>query len=243
VRLWIDTDVGDDPDDAVALLCAAAHPDVELVGVSTVDGDTRARADIARSLVDAPVMAGADLDPLAVRDTDADALLAIGPLTNVARLHREAALPPRVGIMGGALEPVQHRGERMTIEHNFGRDPSATRTVLGSRDGLLICPLDATVRTCVDDQTAARIAAADARLEPAIGGWLELGRRLCLHDPVALLALLDEPMVRVEERRLMASTEGLVAVEPGGRPHRVVVDVDAPAAVDRISTLVDQGRR
>ena len=41
VRLWIDTDIGDNPDDAVALLCAAAHPDVELVGVSTTGGRTR----------------------------------------------------------------------------------------------------------------------------------------------------------------------------------------------------------
>ena len=32
VRLWIDTDVGDNPDDAVALLVAAAHPDVESGG-------------------------------------------------------------------------------------------------------------------------------------------------------------------------------------------------------------------
>jgi len=50
VRLWIDTDVGTNPDDAVALLCAAGHRDVDLVGVSTVDGDTEWRAEVARAL-------------------------------------------------------------------------------------------------------------------------------------------------------------------------------------------------
>ena len=59
MRLWIDTDVGTNPDDAVALLCAAAHSDVDLVGVSTVDGDTEWRAEIGRTLVDAPVVPGA----------------------------------------------------------------------------------------------------------------------------------------------------------------------------------------
>ena len=42
MRLWIDTDIGDDPDDTVALWCAARSSDAELVGVSTVDGDVAA---------------------------------------------------------------------------------------------------------------------------------------------------------------------------------------------------------
>ena len=42
MRLWIDTDVGTNPDDAVALLCALAHPEVDLVGVSTVGADATA---------------------------------------------------------------------------------------------------------------------------------------------------------------------------------------------------------
>ena len=35
MRLWIDTDIGDDPDDTVALWCAARSSDAQLVGVST----------------------------------------------------------------------------------------------------------------------------------------------------------------------------------------------------------------
>ena len=43
MRLWVDTDIGDNPDDTIALWCAAHSPDVELVGVSTVDGDVALR--------------------------------------------------------------------------------------------------------------------------------------------------------------------------------------------------------
>ncbi len=135
MRLWIDTDVGTNPDDAVALLCAAGHRDVELVGVSTVDGDTDWRAEIARTLVDAPVVPGARLGVSDVAASHAEALLAIGPLENVARLAAAGALPPRLGVMGGALRPVRHRGAEREVEHNFGTEPAAARAVIGRTPG------------------------------------------------------------------------------------------------------------
>ena len=82
VRIWVDSDIGGNPDDAIALLCALAHPDVELVGVSTVDADVEKRADEARRLLRrVPVVAG--LAP-AGEVSSADALLLIGPWTHGA---------------------------------------------------------------------------------------------------------------------------------------------------------------
>ena len=52
MKVWIDTDIGSDIDDAVALLCAARHPNLELVGVSTVLGRVEVRAWLARELLD-----------------------------------------------------------------------------------------------------------------------------------------------------------------------------------------------
>jgi len=71
-KVWIDSDIGDDIDDAVALLCAARHPEVELVGVSTVFGWVETRAWLARELLaraglKAPVLPGA-VRPLTGRD-------------------------------------------------------------------------------------------------------------------------------------------------------------------------------
>ena len=72
IQVWIDTDIGDDIDDAVALLCAARHPEMRLVGVSTVFGRVETRAWLAQELlaragVDVPVLPGA-MRPLTGKD-------------------------------------------------------------------------------------------------------------------------------------------------------------------------------
>ena len=67
MKVWIDTDIGSDVDDAVALLCAARHPDVELVGVSTVLGRVEVRAWLARELLDRADLAGVPVLPGAAR--------------------------------------------------------------------------------------------------------------------------------------------------------------------------------
>ena len=49
--LIIDTDVGTDVDDALALAFAVRHPDIDPRAVVTVSGDTRRRARIAERLL------------------------------------------------------------------------------------------------------------------------------------------------------------------------------------------------
>lgn len=64
IAVWLDTDPGSDIDDALALAYLLAQPRCELLGVSTVSGDTRKRAAIVRHLCnlagrgDVPVLAG-----------------------------------------------------------------------------------------------------------------------------------------------------------------------------------------
>ena len=53
LKLLIDTDIGDDIDDLQALTLALVSPEVELVGVSTVCGDTARRARMVRLLLEA----------------------------------------------------------------------------------------------------------------------------------------------------------------------------------------------
>ena len=63
-RIVLDTDIGTDVDDALALALALASPELELVAVTTVSGDTTMRARIAARLLalagraDVPVHAG-----------------------------------------------------------------------------------------------------------------------------------------------------------------------------------------
>ncbi len=69
-----DTDAGTDIDDLYALALIVAHPELELLGVTTTTGDTQARARLAAKMLrlqgapDVPVYAGARL-PLAPTDT------------------------------------------------------------------------------------------------------------------------------------------------------------------------------
>lgn len=64
MRIWIDTDIGSDVDDALTLAYVMRHPGFELVGVSTVFGDVDLRSEIARSLLgvaqasDVPIITG-----------------------------------------------------------------------------------------------------------------------------------------------------------------------------------------
>lgn len=51
IPIVLDTDIGTDPDDALALLLTLASPEVELLGVTTVDGDVGLRARIAARLL------------------------------------------------------------------------------------------------------------------------------------------------------------------------------------------------
>jgi inosine-uridine nucleoside N-ribohydrolase len=60
-----------------------------------------------------------------------------------------------------------------------------------------------------------------------------------LHDPLALLALLDEPMVHLERRRLTIDDDGGVRQDPGrGNDVDVVTDVDVARAMERLVALV-----
>ena len=47
MKVWLDTDIGSDIDDAVCLAYLLARPDCDLVGISTVSGDTTRRAMLA----------------------------------------------------------------------------------------------------------------------------------------------------------------------------------------------------
>jgi inosine-uridine nucleoside N-ribohydrolase len=63
-KIIIDTDIGDDVDDAFALALAVRSPELQVLGVSTTFGDTEARARIADRFLgevgraDIPVLAG-----------------------------------------------------------------------------------------------------------------------------------------------------------------------------------------
>ena len=83
--------------------------------------------------------------------------------------------------------------------------------------------------TMLDDWRASQRAAGVTDDEVAVR----------LHDPLALLALVGEPVVTSERRPLSVDDDGRVHEDSGrGRVVDVVSDVDAVRAMERIVELV-----
>jgi inosine-uridine nucleoside N-ribohydrolase len=103
VLVHVDTDLGDNPDDACALALLLAWPGVEIRSVTTVNDPVGARVPLVREVLalggagDVPVTGESSAVPeLAAAAQEGAALLALGPLTNLARAD---ALDP--GVLDG----------------------------------------------------------------------------------------------------------------------------------------------
>lgn len=241
MRLWVDTDAGDNPDDTIALWCAARAADVDLAGVSTVDGDVELRAAFVRGLVpDADVIAG---PPPADRVANVDALLGIGPWTHLADLADQGALPRRVVLMGGALAPIKHRGELRRIEHNVGADPEAAARLLRTTGNLIVVPLDATARLHAHAHDETVLTGSIPGLREQLDVWRQENGDvpLVLHDVAALLVALGDPVARMESRRLQIEPDGTMWASVDGPLQHVVAHVDSDETRARMRALALEG--
>ena len=245
MRLWIDTDAGTNPDDAIALLCAAAHPQVELVGVSTTGPEPRASASVVTEVLrwrgaDDVLLYAGPPDPRAL--VAAEAVLAIGPLTNLARLVRAGVDLPPVAAMGGVLHPpVLHRGAARTVDSNFAADPFAAAVVVHSVADLLLVPLDVTAPAVLDAATRLALVAAVPELSGPLDEWTQrTGAPVCLHDPLALWSLLGE-FATVERMHIgVGGDGGLLLDAPSGTlvDREVVVDAAQAAMISATIALL-----
>ncbi|WP_052226856.1 nucleoside hydrolase [Microbacterium mangrovi] len=274
-RVLLDTDIGTDVDDLMALALILGSPEIELVGVTTVYGDTRLRAQLtARVLATAgrsvPIHAGesatlsgrevwwaghegvlhADLDDEHYESDDAVQflvdtvlsapgeidLIAIGPLTNVARAI--AAHPSFAGslrhlwVMGGAFTSEEP-------EHNFRSDAAAARIVFAAGIPTTVTGLEVTRQIHIGSAELTRIAES-GRLGRIVQSEIEQWWRFwneewnVPHDPVTVLTLTRPRMFRFSEYGVVAidggDEDGVSRFLPGqdGRT-RITVGLDAPA--------------
>lgn len=223
----------------MALVVAWRHPGVDLVGISVVGGDEERRLSEARHLLGPGVPVHADASGADVESARPDVVLAIGPLTNLARWWHPSAPPLPLVAMGGALDPVEHRSEIREVETNFGLDPAAAAWLLSAGGEVTLVPLDVTARMVVSEEQADALAAARPELSQALAGW---PHPLCLHDPLALLVALGEVEVSTEERSLDVQDDGRVVLRDGAPVVAVVVDADVDAAKRAVLRACAGGR-
>jgi purine nucleosidase len=306
----LDTDLGSDVDDALALALLLAAPErLSLVAVTTVAGDTRARAWAAARLLglagrdDVEVCAG-EAAPLlrharfvwrdietagwpegpdavrseepaperivrAAREVPGLELVAIGPLTNLARaLALDPKLPRRVAgltVMGGHVRRAAI-GSLVCdpgIDYNLCSDPEASVAVLGAGFATRLVTADVTLQTWMSEADLRRLESAGGpvaralvplvrlwtpwmhRLFTGLGGTLAPDNVAFLHDPLAVLALIDPAPLRFERLRVVPTIERGVMrtreADPAGdlgAPMEVATAVDAPAAARAIAERI-----
>jgi inosine-uridine nucleoside N-ribohydrolase len=265
-RIWIDTDVAlgalrGDVDDGFAIaavLGAVRRGEAELLGVSSVFGNTSGETAswCARALLDAaghsaiPVVHGArragEVTPAAeaIAALPADTrLLALGPLTNVAAaLARDPDLAGRVEVrlVGGNLRSLGRWPPLWPFEFNLAKDARAAAEVLASAVPRRIFPLDVCVRLKARRRDLLRwtgLSPVGGYLAARSWRWLAYAplryRALSfpLWDVVPALDALDLLDARFETRWLRLEGRGRLVPDPAAPASLCARWFDAPAAM------------
>lgn len=272
LSVLLDTDIGSDVDDALALGVLLAEAEaLDLIAVTTVAKVARRRAAAAARLLgvagrtdvevfvgedeavlrkgrfvwreiedaglpkgaDAPIVEGESGPERIVRaanEVPALELVAIGPMTNIARaLALDPELPKKVGrltIMGGHVREVRC-GELLCtpgIDYNLCSDPDASMAVLGAGFRTRLVTADVTLQTWLTEADLARLEAAgplargiaqlvriwtpwQQKIFTGIGGTLAPDNVAFLHDPLTILSLVDPSALQFETLRILPTLE------------------------------------
>ena len=236
--LILDTDIGSDVDDAIALAILLGSNNVDLLGITTVYGDTKLRAQIAVHLCaiagrEIPTFAG-ESTPVSGRDVwlsgfegeNIEALdkckfeaasgvaflvntinsrpgqvdlIAIGPLTNIARAIESSTEFSKnikcLWIMGGDFSESK-------VEHNFKCDVDAAKTVLESSIPIKILDLPTSQKTILEINEINRIQNS-GKLGPflysEIMKWINPRNQdwTTPHDPIVILGCLEPKLFQI----------------------------------------------
>ena len=132
-------------------------------------------------------------------------VIALGPLTNLARLHRDhptvLPLAKRLLVMGGAVQTSGNITPH--AEFNFYSDPTAARLVMES--GIPLTLIDMApcrqVFLTSDDVAGARPSSAAGILaERLLAGWFRQGatrERFNMYDPLTLVAAIAPHAIKL----------------------------------------------
>jgi purine nucleosidase/pyrimidine-specific ribonucleoside hydrolase len=183
-------------------------------------------------------------------------VLALGPLTNLARLVLEkpeaARRLGRIIAMGGAIREHGNVGPRS--EFNIWADPEAAAAVFGSGVPLVLVPLDVTRRVRATRDLASRLTASGNPIAQMVASLLlayftssTAQDSRPLHDPCVMLFALSPELFHCEDLALSVSVAtdeeaGELAAAAGGAPVRVAMGVDAPAALELLTKRLTAAR-
>lgn len=175
-------------------------------------------------------------------------IVAIGPLTNIARLlvaHPECSkLLGQIVLMGGCF------GFDNLVDTNFAVDPEAAQIVFDSVIPLTIVPLDTTRTTHMSQERWDRMLEAcveeglAAGLRQWINPWLAFSQQtrpvdgMWVHDLVTLFALTNPELVTVEDAHCAVNEAGKLMRRSDGRLASVVTAVDNEGLLGALEQVI-----
>jgi len=307
MKLILDTDIGSDIDDALALLLLMHLRDVEILGVTTVYGCVDIRAQIARKIIaarglDIPVIAGLpeplgaiepvwvtgregrgilseeemssppDARCVAAEDFIIDmveghpdaVILAIGPLTNVAKaFRRHPGLDQKVRaiyFMGGGVlypnrvqgDPPEGRKYKARASHNVCCDLEAARIVFNSEVRIAMVTNDATRDMWWHGDPVRALLNTDLPPESVLVGkllqdWLEYRSGIfrkpisgtCPHDALTAAEAVGRSFVRYGDGVMTVLPHGSTRFEAASQGrHSAGIAADAAGFVEWFSPIL-----
>ncbi len=236
-KLWMDTDLGGDVDDALALSLTLHSPELDLIGISTVYIANTWRTGIVRDMLraygraDIPVYLGAErpllglwgdaapdpalpndaVDALvdAARAVDELYVAVIGPATNVAlALQKAPDIARKLHLyIMGGMLNMAHP------EWNIVCDPEAAEILLASGADIVLVPLDVTEQCRLNKEESLALVDGDSEEMTFLRG--EMMRFLTsfnflptLHDPLAVAAIVRDDFLTLTPQEVHIELRG-----------------------------------
>ena len=195
----------------------------------------------------------------AARELPGLELVAVGPLTNLARaLALDPELPSRVAgltVMGGHVREARIGSHVCPpgVDYNLCSDPEASVAVLGAGFRTTLVTADVTLATWLNSADVLRLAQAgplaralaaqiriwepvQRRIFTGLGGTLAPDNAAFLHDPLTVLALIDAAPLHFERLRIVTTIEKGVL-----RTHELPLSAELGSEM-RVATAVDARR-
>ena len=176
-----------------------------------------------------------DLMARVVKDRENVTIIALGPLTNVARFlkdhPRDAWRIERIVLMGGSVAIGYDGKPKPEPEWNIKSDIPAAKAVFTSNIPLVVIPLDATSTVKLEKRDRDRIFDAHTTVTWQVQNLYELwGQETpILFDPVAVMAAMDDRFLTMKDLRLEVDDNGMTVVKEGKPNARVALGIDQQA--------------
>lgn len=162
-------------------------------------------------------------------------IIAVGPLTNIARLiEQHPDCKPwikQIILMGGSIRIGYDNKPQAEPEWNIKSDVKAAQTVFQSDIPLVVAPLDATSMLALNESQRAKIFSANTPLTHQLQALYAMWDKPTpvLYDPVAVTLAFEEDFCKFQRLDISVNDRGMTTVGKGKPNARVATGIDKEA--------------